>query len=146
MFTISRNSWHWRVYAFTRRYAFNDHDLKYTTRVCLCPYMRTIFIYLPLWVSLIALLSAAALSAVGFVVIQLAINVPWMLYFIAGLLVLGWALARKDGQLVDAAVDFVHDHWPRREYKSNANKKPSIIWEWLKAKHKKICPCFDVVN
>jgi hypothetical protein len=129
MITIFRNSWHFKLYRFYQRRFNNDYN--YPNYVNLCPYMRTLLLWLPLqYVVRVAIISLVTLVFLfGFVgsmslkqvLIMLALTIASMV--ILGGIIFGifWLVEREPSE------------------------PTTLIGAWIKAKHDKICPSMRVL-
>lgn len=129
MITIFRNSWHYKLYSFYQRRFNNDHD--YPSQVNLCPYMRTILLWIPL---------QYALRLVPIVLIEFTLLFDTVGYYtpIQVLKTLGIVLAAS-GIFIGILAAIV---WFATREKTEPT---TLLGTWLKAKHDKICPVLRVL-
>lgn len=143
-FTISRNSWHFRLYMFYLRHGRSTY--RPPAQICLCPYMRVLLIFLPLYL-LSRLMMAAFVASLVFVIVREIVAAStrhgWYIFS----LIFG-ALVAVVGICVLVGV-----FWEDIKYKMENLKEAvtpdepkTLAGQWLKSFHEKICPCFDVVE
>lgn len=145
-YTISRKSWHFRLYRYYMKELKNESVGR---TVCLCPYMRSLLIWLPLrffFMRLMFPITITVLSCIGLA--GVVGELGWLGFFkvlgavlaglavILGAILLGvWLYTRY--QMYTA----VRDAFP------GAPKEPTtLVGQWLKANHEKICPCFEITD
>ena len=151
---ISRSSWHYIVIDKC------PVDLFHPTS--LCPYFWMVVLAICIWIGagVLACCVAAILAGMAFVVV-VTLFYPFMdevnrlLAYLSGVLYLGiciwlWKYDQKYGlidddkcgaQILNAPIRL--DFLPEVEIKKKKPKEPNILWEFIKAKHEKICPHID---
>lgn len=129
MITIFRNSWHFKLYHFYHK-RFN-RDYEYPSQVNLCPYMRTILLWLPF---------NYALRLIPIVIIETALLFDTVGYYtpLQVLKTIGTVLAA--GSIFIGLLSAIV--WFATKEKTEPT---TLLGTWLKAKHDKICPVLRVM-
>jgi hypothetical protein len=141
-YTISRKSWHWKLYEFHNDFFLNNYVSSRET-VCLCPYVRTLLFWFPAACLVSLALVCVFVASIGFALYQIW-SVPegrLVLGGIAGAILVVILAARKEDYIADKVYE-ARTAWRKR--RGTKKPQPSLFGEWLKAKHEKICPCFEV--
>lgn len=145
MNTISRDSWHFRVFLFFR--AINDrfrhmevpvveYRLRNMHRVDLCTYVRTILVTGPLVLLFnIAVYGITLYSLVIFPLMHYAVSVKYIGFLLAVILAIVACV-----WLLLAVVSFFG--WTKRKYKEGSFSH--IVRERNRALKDRICPVFNV--
>lgn len=149
---MDTGSWHFRVYKRwlqlkTRRYRSTDLDsmlwyAKNTGTHNLCLYMRVVMFWGPIKIfffSVPAVLSTAIMLLLGLIYLELTATDMWLFIGISDflLILLGAGLLLVLSTFIVMATEGLRNRFGKKEKKE---KKPNIVWEYLKAKKQKICP------
>ncbi len=150
---LDTNSWHFKIYkrwlqlktGYTRE---NDVDkmlrrAKFTSTHNFCLYMRVVMFWGPLRMyvhSIASLLLTFILLTSGLIWLEMYMyGSPFFVLLstalagsILGVIVMGGAIVG-----IVIGTERLKEKWAGREVKE---KRPSIVWEYVKAKKQKICP------
>lgn len=144
-YTISRKSWHWKLYAY---YLDNLTEFGYShsaSRVCLCPYMRTLLVWLPLRFFAFRIMpgvaAAFSLCLCGLLAYEQTRRFLLTVALVAGIAGVAYVALRIQMWHSDRQWE---RHWRRETSQPVQPQEPGLLGQWLKAKHEKICPCFEV--
>lgn len=130
---ISRNSWHFKLYYFYMKRFCRDYE--YPEQVNLCPYIRTIFLWLPLNYGLhLIMLSAMPLVFIFAGTMAYCDGELKQLLMVLMLCILGFSGLFGIIMLIGYIVD------------KSKKEHTTLLGTWVKAKHDKICPVINVVG
>jgi cytochrome b subunit of formate dehydrogenase len=145
-YTISRKSWHFRLYRFYLwlKEAMSDGYYPEPEQICLCPYVRALLIWLPLRL-------AVSLAITG-LVLFLIVGCVCMAFismrefgWVKCLIIAGKAVAALAA--LAGAIWVVVQIAMKARATQRINYEPkTIAGQWVKANHEKICPCFQVTD
>lgn len=143
-YTISRKSWHFRLYSFYIKRVSPRKRSWLPDAICLCPYMRTLLIWLPLC----SILFLGAVS-LGLTVIYAVISAIIELSTVAG-----WILAAEViggiALVIGAIVGGVYTGCVVKQkiddYRFDHRQPTTLVGQHLKSIHEKICPCFEITE
>lgn len=156
---IETRSWHYRtmVWAYGWDYFYD----KYTGArkpVALCPYVDRLVIavltspFIAFWrlltddAKIFAVITSMGLVygvlgyfTLGWIAFPIAVSGTWLLVGIVVGLNKFWEYWKSNHPSKPKEKKPKAEK-PRKERKPKGPRKPNIIWEWLKARHRKICP------
>ena len=148
---INTNSWHWKVFLkWERRKRRTAYYYERPKTLDLCRYFRTVMIYAPLrWffqregrvkpaAVFMALGFLAYLSIVG---VMLAREHGWafsLIPFAGTLAFLGLLFG------ADFLLELYGNLRERRAAKGEGKREPSLVWEYVKARKRKVCPILEI--
>ena len=135
---INKNSWHYRLIQFADKIPSKNLCM-YFWQVIGCSFM-----FLIMSIVIAAALTLIPLSMFGpiFMALSSAIEVfGIILWMITGFISLGFA---KDWVLTNPKHWLSRNIWKRKEHVKD--KEPNIVFEYIKAKKRKVCPPLEFVD
>lgn len=143
-YTISRKSWHFRLYSFYVKRLSPRKKSWLPDTICLCPYMRTLLIWLPIYLFIFLVMLSLGLALV-YVIVSALIELSTVAGWILAAKVVGWIVI-----VIGAIVGGIYMGCVAKEkiddYRFEHREPTTLVGQHLKSLHEKICPCFEITD